>query len=88
VYTLPSYLTYQGTDLAKSLINFANPDLITDDRISHLKRYGANLYGNDKASLDYRSNWVDSHSSKITALDLDFIVKADEPFCFLAFAIE
>lgn len=54
IYTLPANLTYQGTDLAKSLINFAHPDPISDDKLYHFKRYGANFYGIDKTSLNNR----------------------------------
>jgi hypothetical protein len=88
IYTIPSYLTYQGTDLAKSLIEFARPCEMTSESLVHLKRYGANLAGNDKMSLIERIRWVDEHVQEIIKVDHRVIETKPEPFCFLAFSLE
>jgi DNA-directed RNA polymerase len=48
MYCLPSYFSYQGDELSKSLIMFANPGTIkrTDvHAINNLKSYGINCFG-------------------------------------------
>lgn len=88
IYTIPSYLTYQGTDLAKSLIEFARPCEMTSESLVHLKRYGANMAGNDKMPLTERIRWVDEHIQEIIKVDHKVIETKPEPFCFLAFSLE
>jgi len=56
IYCIPMYLQYQGTELAKSLLLFANKTKLklSDSRsMEYLYCYGANCYGNtiDKLSM-------------------------------------
>lgn len=49
LYPLPIYFNFKGSELAKSLIQFAIGDIITRDNktsIEHLKCYGATCFGN------------------------------------------
>lgn len=45
IYSEVTYLSYQGSDIIRSLINFYNSDLINDDGIKYLKIYASNVYG-------------------------------------------
>jgi DNA-directed RNA polymerase len=55
IYCQSSYLNYQSTDLAKSLLLFAKPAFINtkdETSIEYLKIYGANCFGLDKNSIN------------------------------------
>jgi DNA-directed RNA polymerase len=59
IYCKTDYFDYQQSDLAKGLILFANPGLISRhdlEVIKYFKAYGANMYGHglDKKSLNQR----------------------------------
>lgn len=88
VYTLPAYLTYQGTDLAKALIAFADGGQISENNIPYLKRFGANTWGLDKESLHDRIKWVDENHEALLNIDATLLKGAAEPFGFLAFMLE
>ena len=94
IYTIPSYLTPQGTDLAKALLKFADAKpLGSMDAVKWLAVQLANTYGNDKISLDDRYSWVIQNQQKILSVaedpyENDFWMDADEPFCFLAACFE
>lgn len=94
IYTIPSYLTPQGTDLAKALLHFAEAKpLGSMESVKWLAVQLANTYGNDKISLDDRYSWVIQNQNKILSVaedpySNDFWMDADEPFCFLAACFE
>ncbi|PVV05457.1 hypothetical protein BB560_000020 [Smittium megazygosporum] len=60
LYCQTDYLSFQGCELAKSLLEFVNGDEIhldlskngfSNDALSYLKIFGANCYGKDKLSF-------------------------------------
>lgn len=94
IYTIPSFLTPQGTDLAKSLLKFADPKpLGSMQAVRWLAVHVSNSYGNDKVSLDDRYSWTLQHQDEILACAEDpynnrFWMDADAPFSFLAACFE
>jgi DNA-directed RNA polymerase len=93
VYDLPSFLKPQGDDLSKGLLEFANGKPLGEDGYYWLAIHGANVYGNDKISLDERVQWVEAQSSRIQATAADpfadrWWMDADKPLQFLAFIFD
>lgn len=92
LYCVPHYFNYQGTDLAKALIAFANPGIIkrNDSKaIEYLKISGANCYGLDKLSHNKRVQWVNENVENIINYDNGKLIKkAKSKVLFLAFCIE
>ena len=97
VCCVPIFLNYQGNDLAKALLLFADgKPLGTPEALDKLKIHGANMYGMDKKTLKERVKWVDDNEQAIlaTARDphnhYDFWAKpsVSEPYQFLAFCFE
>ena len=90
IYTMPAYLTPQGTDLAKGLLRFAEAKPLGNmQAVKWLAVHVSNTYGNDKVSLDDRYDWTVRNQEKILAcaedpLEHDWWMDADSPFCFLA----
>jgi DNA-directed RNA polymerase len=86
------YFTYQGTDLAKSLINFAIPDTLertNTEAIEYFYVYGANCFGMNKESHKSRVEWVNKNANVILDFESnDIIKKAKNPWLFLAFCFE
>jgi len=93
IYTQPSFLTYQGCDLAKAMLQFAfGKPVSTPSARKWLKVQGANSWG-VKGTFDERCRWVDDHAKQIIASAKDPIEdewwrQADEPWQFLAFCFE
>ena len=51
IYTLTNYLSYQGSDLSRSLLLFANiQEVINSKGLEYLKIYFSNLAGRSKDS--------------------------------------
>ena len=94
VYPIPMFLNPQGDDLSKSLLQFAKGKPIGDGTgPGWLAIHGANVWGEDKVSLEDRIQWVEEHQNQIVhcAEDpLGFLwwIEADKPFSFLAFCFE
>jgi hypothetical protein len=62
IYTYSNYLSYQGNDLSRSLLLFANyKNPINKVGLEYLKIYLANLSGYSKKSWDGRLNWVENN---------------------------
>lgn len=93
-YPLPAFLTPQGPDYAKGLLEFANAEPIEDlEQAAWLAVAGANAWGNDKIALQDRADWVVDNEYWIVECGNDpkgntKWMKADEPFQFLRFCME
>lgn len=92
LYCEPHYFNYQGVELAKALLLFANPGIIRrndEQAIEYLKIYGANCFGLDKSSHKKRIEWVDSNVEDIINYDNGKLIeKAKSKVLFLAFCME
>lgn len=96
-YTVPSFLTPQGTDLAKGLLLFAKGKKIEHQSgADWLAIAGANLYGFDKVSYDERIAWTLNHKKEIEHTVQDPVANTwwqeadggDSAFQFLAWCYE
>jgi DNA-directed RNA polymerase len=93
-YPLPLYLTPQGNDMQRGLLEFANGVQITDqDGADWLAIHGAGMFGYDKVSLEDRIAWVMEHEAQVLATasnpyDNRFWLDADKPWQFLAFCFD
>lgn len=93
VYDLPMFLKPQGDDLSKGLLEFANGKPLGPDGGYWLAVHGANVWGEDKVSLDDRIQWVLQNEARIIRAGEEpfeerFWMDADKPFQFLAFCVE
>jgi DNA-directed RNA polymerase len=94
VYPIQLYLTPQGDDLCKGLLQFADGVALGEDGADWLAIHGANCFGEDKVSLADRIRWVTDHAEEIddsatNPLDGErFWLQADDPWMFLAFCFE
>ena len=102
-YPLGSFLQPQGTDVAKSLLDFSNGSLIdSDSKVRWLHIIGSGLWANeisdtdtrkaDKVNLDDRVKWAEDNMSKIieagdNPLENDWWMMADSPFQFLRYCM-
>jgi DNA-directed RNA polymerase len=56
IYTLSNYLSYQGNDLARSLLLFDTEEYLNSEGLEYLRIYFTNLSGFDKLSWNERLN--------------------------------
>ena len=93
VYPIPSF-NFQGDDLNKSLILFADPPACKDkEDIEWLAIHGANLAGVDKVSYADRIQWVKDNEKDILASAQDPLghlwwADQDEPCQMLSWCME
>lgn len=93
VYPIPTGLQPQGDDLAKGLLRFAKGEPLGETGAYWLAVHLANSYGYDKAPLDDRVAWVQSHEEQILASAMDPFAcqwwsDGDAPWQTLAACIE
>jgi DNA-directed RNA polymerase, mitochondrial len=93
VYDQPMFLKPQGDDLSKGLLEFANGKPLGEAGGYWLAVHGANVWGEDKVSLDDRVQWVTNNEAAIFAVAANpfgnrMWMDADKPFQFLAFCFE
>ena len=93
-YTVNSFLTPQGPDYAKALLQFSDELPINNsEQRNYFAVHGANSYGYDKVSFMDRVEWVEDNTDMIrqsakNPLDFRWWTKADEPWTFLAWCFE
>jgi DNA-directed RNA polymerase len=94
LYPMTYGMSPQGSDLQKSLLEFARGmPLNTDSAISWFLIQGANKWGYDKATLEEREQWVRERLPQITNMAEDPVsnrewLQADKPLQFLAWLLE
>lgn len=89
IYTNSFFLSYQGGDLSRSLINFSEGQKLTSEGLKYLYIFGANCYSNilSKKSFAQRITWVKNNITRIINLDKDFINLANKKIQFTSFCI-
>ena len=94
-YPSATFLSPQSADWSKALLEFANPVPInTWDDARWLCIHGANLYGNDKVSLDNRELWAwefaEMWAHRVVSNPYEVLIwtEADKPYQFLAWCYE
>lgn len=94
VYNIPAFLSIQGPDISRGLLQFHRAErLRTDEDEAWLAIQGANTFGNDKLTLDKRIEWAHEFSKEAIAIFKDPTtqlswMEADDPFQFLAWCLE
>tara|TARA_R110000772_G_scaffold34376_3_gene83418 strand:- start:6078 stop:7721 length:1644 start_codon:yes stop_codon:yes gene_type:complete len=93
-YASSTFLSPQSADWSKSLLEFGEAQPINNwEDARWLCIHGANLYGNDKITLDSREEWAWSYAEeahKIVADPYNYQawLEADKPFQFLSWCHE
>ncbi len=93
-YPIPSILTPQGDDQAKSLLTFSQGVPLGEDGAYWLAIHLANCFGVDKVSFEERIAWVHANEDAILDSALNPLdgarlwCKADSPYCALAACFE
>ena len=89
LYTNSFFLTYQGGDLSRSLIEFAEGQKLNEEGLKYLYIFTANCYSDllSKKSFTQRIAWVKANYSKIIKLDKDFINNANKKIQFVSLCI-
>lgn len=90
IYPLASYLTYQGGDIARSLLNFNSDNKPSDNE--HILIYFCNVFGHNNRSMKSRINWAKTTLPYMTELyeldrnkfDEEFLSKAKEKAQFMS----
>lgn len=93
LYAMPSYLTPQGDDVSKGLLQFSEGKPVGEEGIRWLMIHAANSFGVDKCSLEERVQWslnnlpmIDSTANN--PLLCSWWRQADKPWQFLAACFE
>ena len=93
-YTVNSFLTPQGPDYAKALLEFSDKHPISnEEQRNYHAVHGANAFGYDKVSFNDRVTWVLENTSSIVEsaknpMNFRWWTQADEPWTFLAWCFE
>jgi DNA-directed RNA polymerase len=93
-YASSTFLSPQSADWSKALLEFGYPVKINNwDDARWLCIHGANLYGNDKVSLNDRELWAwdfaeEAHRIVDNPYDNQLWLEADKPYQFLAWCFE
>lgn len=93
-YAVPIFLSPQGPDLARGLLEFAEGKALgSEDARTWFLVTGANHFGVDKVDFDGRIDWVDLNMDRIASVGRDPLadrwwMEAAEPYQFLAWCLE
>ena len=93
-YASSTFLSPQSADWSKSLLEFGYPMPINNwDDARWLCIHGANLYGNDKVSLNDRETWAWDFADEAQRIadnpyDNQVWLEADKPYQFLGWCYE
>jgi len=93
-YASSTFLSPQSADWSKAMLEFGYPMAINNwDDARWLCIHGANLYGNDKITLNDREQWAWNYSDEAHRIvenpyDNQAWLEADKPFQFLAWCHE
>ena len=95
LYTLSNYLSYQGNDLARSLLLFDSNEVLNDKGYECLNVYFSNLAGYDKKSWNERINISDKITNEFKEYTLnknedklnELIKDLSEPFQFISIGL-
>jgi hypothetical protein len=94
INVMTEYLKYQGTELAKALLLFAEGEKVNiSDQLSinYLKIFGANSFGNkiEKLSFSDRVKWIDYNICDIVNFENGTLIsKAENKLLFISFCFE
>ena len=92
IYSSTTYLNYQSSELAKALLLFANPGIITKRNLNivkYLEFYGVNCFGKDKLSDITKIKWIkDNREDILNYNNGKLLAKAKDKLLFLAFCME
>nr|QWO71439.1 RNA polymerase [Termitomyces sp. DKA64] len=74
IYSLVDYLTYQGEDMARSLITFYNGCEINENNIVYVLQHLANTAGKSKLKINSKNKWAIDFINQLNLLpfQLDF----------------
>src|SRR5262249_3123305 len=92
-YASSTSLNPQGPDEVRALLEFSEGKALGISGRRWLAIHGANLWGEDKVSLDEREKWAYANQYKIWAAAEDPLTdrwwcEADKPWSFLAWCLE
>jgi DNA-directed RNA polymerase len=93
-YPIPQDLHPQGSDMIKAMLRFAEGKPLGERGLVWLECHVANCYGLDKHDRTTQQMWTELHWDDIQAVaedpwdNLKFWMQAEEPWLFLAAAIE
>jgi DNA-directed RNA polymerase len=92
-YASATSLNPQGSDDVRALCEFHEGKPLGERGVFWLGVHGANLFGNDKVSLEDRYQWAlaQIHEARLAAddpLGNLWWTEADKPWCFLAWCLE
>lgn len=89
-YVCSEFLSPQGRDLERGVLEFAEGDVMTAEGERWLKIHLANTFGHDKESFTDRVRWAEENSGRFCQIAADPIERvrdwerADSPWQFLA----
>lgn len=92
-YAAATSLNPQGSDDVRGLLEFAEGKALGGAGVWWLGIHGANLFGNDKVSMEERFRWAVDHIPHAMSVAADPLgdlwwTEADKPWCFLAWCFE